>query len=531
MEGKRMEPQDAVYVGLRILLEEFYSFIVQEPKRGPLIVMPYLHQKIHEHERFMPVAQAIVNDGKLAKFFPVLWQRPDFILDPDSIKELQSVVIWSDGSAEGMNPLTLCVAIIGDVFRYLWSWGDGPSLDDALKRLPDSIDLARNLAQKQKVKVPAVVSIHNMKLARGLTMQIGRAVLRVPIRYDKFRLAALLFNQDANALVPRLETDFSAIHIRSISRDSDGNEEQKRTQALIEDIGYKSMERQRRNFQNEVNRACLAMVLSAPRNVIFSPVQGWSAAVNPLSDMNHSAISNARTFNSPYPAQTIGKVAERKIARFASLIEQHPDVLKAGIRRLLLAITERMYPEDGFVDAIICWENLFSGTPETTLRVCGAMAKLLSPANGERRSSMYKELGSLYTLRNKIVHGSVDDTPEGIYKSRDLAIKYAIDALRILYTRDDLITAGDSNKRGQMLLLRLQSNRFARSSIYSRSGVPGIVRRSRLTTLIQARRALVQTGPGLGSIALCVIDKNALRPVNRVSPAVCLESSRALGCD
>jgi hypothetical protein len=150
------------------------------------------------------------------------------------------------------------------------------------------------------------------------------------------------------------------------------------------------------------------------------------------------------------------------MARFASLIERYPDVLKAGIRRLLLAITERMYPEDGFVDAIICWENLFSGTPETTLRVCGAMAKLLSPANDERRSNMYRELGDLYTLRNKIVHGSADDVPEGIYKSRDLAIKYAIDALRILYTRDDLITVNDSNKRGQMLLLRLRAIRSAR---------------------------------------------------------------------
>jgi hypothetical protein len=354
-----------------------------------------------------------------------------------------------------MTPLTLCAAIIGDVFRYLWSWGNDPSLDDTLERLPDSIDLARNLAQKHKVKVPAVVSIHNIKLARGRTIQIGKAVLRQPIRYDKFRLAALLINQDANALALRLDTDFSAIHIRSISRDSAGDEEQKKTQQLIEGIGYRSMERQSRSFQNDVNRICLAIVLASPGNVIFSPVQGWSAIVNPLSDLNHSGISSARTFNSPYPIQTIGKAAERKISRFSSLIERHPGVLKAGIRRLLLAITERMYPEDAFVDAIICWENLFSGTPETTLRVCGAMAKLLSPANDERRGSMYRELGALYTLRNKIVHGSADEIPEQIYQKRDLAIRYAIDALRILYTRDDLLTVNDSNKRGQILLLRL----------------------------------------------------------------------------
>jgi hypothetical protein len=45
------------------------------------------------------------------------------------------------------------------------------------------------------VKIPAVVSIHNIKLARGRTIQIGNAVLRKPIRYDKFRLVALLISQ------------------------------------------------------------------------------------------------------------------------------------------------------------------------------------------------------------------------------------------------------------------------------------------------------------------------------------------------
>jgi hypothetical protein len=164
-------------------------------------------------------------------------------------------------------------------------------------------------------------------------------------------------------------------------------------------------------------------------------------------------MSNARSLNAPYPALKIGKREERRIARFASLIELHPDVLRAGIRRLLLAITERMYPEDGFVDAVICWENLFSGTPETTLRVCGSMAKLLSPATKDRRRRMYKELSELYRLRNTIVHGSADDTPEEIYKSRDLAIKYAIDALRVIYTRHDLLGINNSSERGRMILL------------------------------------------------------------------------------
>lgn len=450
-----MQPEDHVYTNLRVLLEDFYAFIVQESSSSPFQMVPPLYQRISEHASFGPLVMAVARDESLAKLFPALREKTGDELDVDSIRDLQTIIIWSDSSSEGMTPLTLCAAIISDVFRYLWSWDDNPSLDDALKRLPDSIELARNLARKRTVKIPAVVSIHNIELIGGRTIQIGHAVLRNPIKYDRFRLVAIAGTQDANTLVLRLETDFSAIHIRATSRDANSDEEQQKTQRLLETIGYKSMERQIRRLQDEANRACLAIVLASPPGKIFSPVQGWNAAVNPLSDLNHSRISNARSLgvSYPYPAQRIGRMEERKIARFASLIGQHPDVLKAGIRRLLLAITERMYPEDGFVDAIICWENLFSGTPETTLRVCGAMAKLLSPANNDRRRDMYKDLSTLYLIRNRIVHGSEADIPEEIYGNRDSAISYAMDALRVIYTRVDLLGIKDSAERGRMVLI------------------------------------------------------------------------------
>jgi Apea-like HEPN len=82
------------------------------------------------------------------------------------------------------------------------------------------------------------------------------------------------------------------------------------------------------------------------------------------------------------------------------------------------------------------------------------MAKLLSPANDDHRRNMYKELSTLYGLRNKIVHGSTDNIPEEIYKNRDLAIKYAIYAFKIIYTRGDLLDINNSSERGRMVLLR-----------------------------------------------------------------------------
>jgi hypothetical protein len=241
--------------------------------------------------------------------------------------------------------------------------------------------------------------------------------------------------------------------MRATSRAADRDKAQQRTQKLIESIGFKSMDKQNRNLQAAIDRARLAIVLASPPRQVYPPVQGFDSAVSPISDTNHAQISNARSLKSPYPTQKLGRPAEQRIAQISPLIEAHPDVLRAGIRRLLLAITERMYPEDGFVDAVISWENLFSGTPETSLRVCGSMAKLLSRGNNERRRAIHSELRDLYVERNKVVHGSSQDTLESAFDHRDRAIRYALDAFRSIYRRPDLLEVRDSPTRGLAVLL------------------------------------------------------------------------------
>ena len=196
--------------------------------------------------------------------------------------------------------------------------GDTPSLSDALERLPDSISLARNLAEKRTVKVPAVVSIHNIDLIGGRTIKVGSAVLRKPIRYDRTRLFMIATGQAINVVL-RLETDFRAIHIRATNPAVNRDAEQQKTQYLIETLGYKSLDRQVRRLQDAVDLARLSIVLSSRPGKIISPVQGWDSVVNPLSDLNHAKISDARSLKSPYPTQKIGRVAERQIVRLSPL--------------------------------------------------------------------------------------------------------------------------------------------------------------------------------------------------------------------
>jgi hypothetical protein len=446
-----MNATDAVEEHLRDLIIDLYDFIIEESGQGPSQMVPPIFQRVAEHRSYDALVVLIAQDESLVKFFPALKETTGQGHSVDFLKRLQTIVIWSDGSSEGMTPLTLCCSIIRGVFRVLWSWDDLPSLDDALKQLPKAIDLARDLAEKRPVKIPAVVAIHNIKLMHDRAIPIGSAVLREPICFDRSCLFDMALGPKIDTVL-RLDVDFTVLHIRGTDQNKDRDKEHQETLKLIETLGYKSAEQQARRIQDAIDLARLAVALSSSPGRLFAPVQGLSAAVNPMAEISSAGISSARSLQAPYPAQDISVSVEQQIARYAQLLERHPNVLRTGVRRLLLAITERLYPEDGLVDVVICWESLFSSTPETMLRVCGSMAKLLGPDDVAGRHQLYNQLRDLYLARNKVVHGS-ESSIETIVRARDAAVQYALDAFREIYQRDDLISVDDSSARGLSVLL------------------------------------------------------------------------------
>jgi len=130
--------------------------------------------------------------------------------DVEFIKQLQSVVVWSDSSSEGVTPLAVCSTIIADVFKFLWSFSDAPSLEEALRRLPESLRLVQDLADRRTVQIPALIAIHNVDLGDNDSVAIGPAILRRPTRYDKSRLL-LNFTapNDESVAVLRVDASFS----------------------------------------------------------------------------------------------------------------------------------------------------------------------------------------------------------------------------------------------------------------------------------------------------------------------------------
>jgi hypothetical protein len=88
VNGKEMQPEDHVYVTLRVLLEDFYAFIIQVSSSSPFQMVPSLYQRISEHASIGSLMIAVARDEDLAKFFPALREETDGELDVNSIMDL-----------------------------------------------------------------------------------------------------------------------------------------------------------------------------------------------------------------------------------------------------------------------------------------------------------------------------------------------------------------------------------------------------------------------------------------------------------
>src|ERR1022692_4010022 len=99
-----------------------------------------------------------------------------------------------------------------------------------------------------------------------------------------------------------------------------------------------------------------------------------------------------------------------------------------------------------------------AGSPVCCMPFTAAVRRSSCPGTSLKRSSaLYTKLRDLYNARNKLVHGSfVHGSPDSIslmFESRDAAIEYALDALRVVFQREDLLVGPSSSDRSLRVLL------------------------------------------------------------------------------
>ncbi|MEE8602017.1 HEPN domain-containing protein [Euzebya tangerina] len=185
---------------------------------------------------------------------------------------------------------------------------------------------------------------------------------------------------------------------------------------------------------------------------LAAPLASWSVQTSLFrsignygmrSERTHPSISTIDGFN----AQTLEAWYERVTAI-------NRKKFHIAVNRILAAASERRSAEDGLIDAIIAWENLFgSKESELIFRVTAAMTVLLE-GDVQKREEVQRRLKKLYGRRSKLVHGA--DMKPITLDERDEALQYVVECLRVVLNSDELLEL-DGGKRASQIILGLHT--------------------------------------------------------------------------
>lgn len=201
------------------------------------------------------------------------------------------------------------------------------------------------------------------------------------------------------------------------------------------------------------DRLRMALLLALSREPQPQIVSTWRYVDDPLGFGRATVWSDARQAVGLVPVRLTPAEVALWVEWYEALTAPRAKKIRLAISRVLQASSERRYPSDVLVDAVIAWENMF-GSPqgEATLRITSSLAILLE-ADAGRRGELSKKLAEIYGLRSKIVHGSGTLRDEEIPLCQE-ALKVAVRAIGLLVrTRPDLLDLPSGKERSLDLLL------------------------------------------------------------------------------
>ena len=165
-----------------------------------------------------------------------------------------------------------------------------------------------------------------------------------------------------------------------------------------------------------------------------APMVTFESFILPLSS-GHAYYSGDRSF-SPMPHDvTVESEQLVEIEEWTHRLERHHDTLQVATKRIVSAIAQRWDMSDALIDAVIAWESIVGTKTEGVFRVTAALAKLLEQESS-RRAALRKELGKVYDVRSRVVHGELVNFAH-VWEAADRAIDVCLRALRALYSRPE----------------------------------------------------------------------------------------------
>jgi hypothetical protein len=399
------------------------------------------------YPQFASVCRMILADSDLTKLFPGhsaddLPERADLSWTTNKTSEVH----WSTGSGGTLQLTNVAPAILKFAFgRH--ETHDPASEESLCIHVLESLRLARRLARGERVQSVSLVGFSNLTICKPVDLPWGR--IRQPAQSDRSSLMV----QDQLTCTLEIFTQLEMFSIQPWPREE--NEEQARREHMRRHNKNKRMLRAGYDeLSRDIDLARFAILLASRDGAVLSPNWVATSTLNPLAIGGSASMSPTRFPIGPFPAQEISYDVGVLVQDMATRTRRMPASLDLGMRRLLNATTTRSDPVDGFVDAVICWENLFgTNEGESTFRICAAMAALLYPEDLQKREAVYRELQALYRARSKIVHGSKEPSIEAAQNDRNRAVHLAVEAFRQVINRADLLAAADSALRGRLLVL------------------------------------------------------------------------------
>jgi hypothetical protein len=201
------------------------------------------------------------------------------------------------------------------------------------------------------------------------------------------------------------------------------------------------------------DRLRIALLLALSREPQPQIASTWRYVDDPLGFGRATVWSDARQAVGLVPVRLTPAEVALWVEWYEALTAPRARKIRLAISRVLQASSERRYPSDVLVDAVIAWENMF-GSPqfEATLRITSSLAILLE-ADAGRRGELSKKLAEMYGLRSKIVHGSRTLRDEEIPLCQE-ALKVAVSAIgQLVRTRPDLLDLPSGTERSLDLIL------------------------------------------------------------------------------
>lgn len=443
LEIPQRDEGDEVYRILSGYARDAYpAFLINRPD-GELVMGGFFYYPDGRED--VEFYKCVLKDAQLRYLFPDYVDRDPNELDYSALRGVDSLLYFESGQGGSYQLPLLASHLINSAYMRCAVAGDD-SFEAYMATVAQNLADARAMAAGRTATVPVILGFSNVSISDVDRIELASGHLRKVSPLDACFLPAQVTTDALLVLDVPVKLAVKAKHPRN--DEGHGDEVWNRAQS--------SFQKWRNSLQWEADCHRLAFMLADSDTHRSGAIQVLQAVINPLQGSPFVSWSDGRVQTSA----TRVNIDSGRVDGIRGWVERvtalHPRSLRVTMRRILSAASSRTDPSDSLVDAVLAWENMFSDSPETSLRVCGSLSLLLEPVDRDKRRELVKELTDIYSTRSAIVHGNArEPSTETIFADGDRALAVAVEAMRKLYENPDLLRSQNASTRGKEVLLGL----------------------------------------------------------------------------